>query len=96
LTFWLPTTIKNLSGGSDTHAALQRHLYACRSRRVYPASWADHRDRKWTCIAGMWATASCWRKRYSRHPFGCDGVLLLTGPGCHLLAPPFWALPRHA
>ena len=61
LTFWMPTTIKNLSGGSDVSALAYSGLfYLCGLVGVlYSGFLADRTgNRKWTCIAGQWATGT--------------------------------------
>src|SRR5204862_2186852 len=60
LAFWLPTTVKNLSGGSD-HAALfySGLFYTCGLVSVFVSGQSSDRsgDRKWHCVGGQIATA---------------------------------------
>jgi sugar phosphate permease len=56
LTFWLPTTVKSLSGGSDRSTLLYSGLfYLCGVAGVLYAGYSSDRsgDRKWHCIAGQ-------------------------------------------
>ncbi|MEW6161482.1 MAG: MFS transporter, partial [Verrucomicrobiota bacterium] len=60
LAFWLPTTVKNLSGGSDQSALLFSALfYACGLAGVFFSGQSSDRtgDRKWHCVAGQATTA---------------------------------------
>ena len=98
LTFWLPTTIKNLSGGSDTSTLLYSGLYyTCGFAGVLYAGFLADRtgNRRWTCIAGMWATgAFLGASAAPGQPFAMVmGWLLLTGLVASSWPPPFWALP---
>jgi len=98
LTFWLPTTIKNLSGGSDTTTLLYSGLYyTCGLAGVLYAGFLADRtgNRRWTCIAGMWATgAFLGASAAPSQPFAMVmGWLLLTGLVANSWPPPFWALP---
>jgi MFS transporter, ACS family, tartrate transporter len=98
LTFWLPTTIKNLSGGSDTSTLVYSGIYyACGLAGVLYAGFLADRtgNRKWTCIAGMWATGILLGASATHgQSFPMVMVwLLLTGLVTHSWPPPFWALP---
>jgi len=98
LTFWLPTTIKNLSGGSDTSTLLYSGLYyTCGFAGVlYSGFLADRTgNRKWTCAAGMWAAgAMLGASAVPGQPFAMVMAwLLLTGLVASSWPPPFWALP---
>src|SRR5439155_317156 len=60
LGFWLPTTVKNLSGGSDRAALFYSGLfYACGLLGVFASGQSSDRsgDRKWHCVFGQVATA---------------------------------------
>src|SRR6185369_10030214 len=60
LAFWLPTTVKHLSGGSDSAALLYSGLfYSCGLIGVFVAGQSSDRsgERKWHCVAGQIATA---------------------------------------
>jgi ACS family tartrate transporter-like MFS transporter len=98
LTFWLPTTIKNLSGGSDSSTLLYSGLYyLCGLVGVlYSGFLADRSgNRKWTCIGAMWLTGILLG--LSAIPNQSFPVvmtwLLLTGLVATAWPPPFWALP---
>jgi len=98
LTFWLPTTIKNLSGGSDTSTLLYSGLYySCGLVGVlYSGFLADRSgNRKWTCIAAMWLTGILLgMSAIPSQPFPVVmGWLMLTGLVATAWPPPFWALP---
>ena len=61
LTFWMPTTVKNISGGSDHASLLYSGLfYLCGLVGVLYSGFAADRtgNRKWTCIAGQLATGT--------------------------------------
>ena len=61
LTFWMPTTVKNISGGSDLTALMYSGVfYLCGLAGVLYSGFAADRtgNRKWTCIAGQWATGT--------------------------------------
>ncbi|MEO8659532.1 MAG: MFS transporter [Bryobacteraceae bacterium] len=101
LGFWMPTTVKNISGGSDTSALLYSGLfYACGLVGViYSGFLADRTgNRKWTCIAGQWTTG--FFLAMSAIPGQSFPMvmtwLLLTGLTAHSWPPPFWALPTAA
>jgi ACS family tartrate transporter-like MFS transporter len=98
LGFWMPTTVKSLSGGSDTAALLYSGLYyACGIIGViYSGFLADRTgNRKWTCIAGMWSTGLLLAM--SALPGQAFPLvmmwLLITGVVAQSWPPPFWALP---
>jgi sugar phosphate permease len=98
LTFWLPTTIKNLSGGSDTSTLVYSGIYyACGLAGVLYAGFLADRtgNRKWTCIAGMWATGVLLGASATHgQSFSMVMVWLFsTGLVTHSWPPPFWALP---
>ncbi len=98
LSFWLPTTLKNLSGGSD-HAAL---FYSCLffvfgfvSVLLSGQSCDRTGDRKWHCVIGMGATAVLLMvSAIPGQPFGLVmGWLCLTALAAYFWASPFWSLP---
>ena len=98
LSFWLPTTLKNLSGGSD-HAAL---LYSCLFFLFGLVSvlWSGQScdrtgDRKWHCAIGMAATALLlFASAIPGQPFGLVmGWLCLTALAAYFWPSPFWSLP---
>ncbi len=101
LTFWMPTTVKNLSGGSDTTALLYSGVfYACGLVGVLYAGFAADRtgSRKWTCIAGQCATGIFLAmSAVPCQPFPMVlAWLILTGLTAQSWPPPFWALPTAA
>ncbi len=98
LTFWLPTTVKNLSGGSDKAALLYSGLfYACGLISVFLSGQSSDRsgDRKWHCVAGQVATALLLAG--SAMPGQSFPVVMtwlcLTGLAAYFWPSPFWALP---
>ena len=101
LSFWLPTTVKNLSGGSDTATLLYSGLfYACGLIGVLYAGFAADRtgNRKGICIAGLSATGSFLALSAipgQSFPW-VMAWLLLTGVTAYSWPPPFWALPTSA
>jgi ACS family tartrate transporter-like MFS transporter len=101
LSFWMPTTVKNLSGGSDTSALLYSGLfYACGLIGVLYAGFASDRtgNRKGVCIAGQCATGIFLAmSAIPGQPFPMVMAwLLLTGVTAYSWPPPFWALPTSA
>jgi ACS family tartrate transporter-like MFS transporter len=98
LAFWLPTTVKHLSGGSDHAALLYSSLfYICGLLGVFISGQSSDRsgDRKWHCVAGQVATA-CFLAGSAIHgqPFAIVmSWLCLTGFVAYFWASPFWALP---
>lgn len=98
LAFWLPTTVKNLSGGSDTSALLYSGLfYTCGLASVFFAGQSSDRtgDRKWHCVVGQVATALFLAGSViPGQPFGLIMVwLCATGFAAYFWPSPFWALP---
>jgi len=98
LSFWMPTTVRNLSGGSDLSALLYIGLLnACGLAGVLYSGFAADRsgNRKWTCIAGQWSTgAFLAMSAIPGQPFWLTMFwLALTGLVAHSWPPPFWALP---
>lgn len=98
LAFWLPTTVKNLSGGSD-HAALfySGLFYACGLISVFVSGQSSDRsgERKWHCVAGQVATALLLAgSAIPGQPFPLVMTwLCATGLAAYFWPSPFWALP---
>ena len=60
LTFWLPTTVKSISGGTVQATLYYSCLfYTCGLVSVFLSGQSSDRsgDRKWHCVAGLAATA---------------------------------------
>lgn len=98
LAFWLPTTVKNLSGGSDQSALLYSGLfYACGLASVYLSGQSSDRtgDRKWHCVGGQVATALFLAGSViPGQPFPLVMTwLCATGFAAYFWPSPFWALP---
>ncbi|MDX1979757.1 MAG: MFS transporter [Bryobacteraceae bacterium] len=98
LSFWMPTTVKSLSRGSDTTALLFSGLfYLCGLVGVLYAGFSSDRsgDRKWHCVVGQSATGLLLAaSAIPGQPFALVMTwLLLTGLVAHSWPPPFWALP---
>jgi ACS family tartrate transporter-like MFS transporter len=98
IAFWLPTTLKSLSGGSDRAALMYSCLfYLCGFAGVIISGQSSDRsgDRKWHCIAGQAATALLLAG--STIPGQTFGVVMiwlcLTGFAAYFWPSPFWALP---
>ena len=97
LGFWLPTTVKSLSGGSDRAALLFSALfYLCGVVGVLYAGFSSDRsgDRKWHCVAGQTATGVFLAaSAIPGQPFWLVMIwLCLTGLTAYSWPPPFWAL----
>jgi len=98
LAFWLPTTVKNLSGGTDHAALLYSGLfYACGLASVYVSGQSSDRtgDRKWHCVGGQVATA-LFLAGSAIHGQSFPLVmawLCCTGLSAYFWPAPFWALP---
>jgi ACS family tartrate transporter-like MFS transporter len=98
LGFWLPTTIKNLSGGSDQASLFFSGLfYACGLVGVFVSGQSSDRtgDRKWHCVGGQVATALLLAGS-AIHGQSFPLVmtwLCLTGVAAYFWPSPFWALP---
>jgi ACS family tartrate transporter-like MFS transporter len=98
LSFWLPTTVKNLSGGSDQMTLFYSGLfYACGIASVLISGQSADRtgDRKWHAAGGMIATGvflACSVIPGQR--FGIQMIwLCLTGFSAFFWISPFWTLP---
>jgi ACS family tartrate transporter-like MFS transporter len=98
LSFWIPTTIKSLSGGSDRSALLfSGFFYLCGLAGVLYSGYSSDRsgDRKWHCIAGQAASGLFLAaSAVPGQPFPLAMMwLCLTGLVAHSWPSPFWALP---
>ena len=98
IAFWLPTTLKNLSGGSDRAALFYSGLfYLCGLASVIVSGQSSDRsgDRKWHCVAGQAATALLLAgSTIPGQPFpAVMAWLCLTGFAAYFWPAPFWALP---
>ncbi len=98
LGFWLPTTVKNLSGGSDQASLLYSGLfYACGMIGVFLSGQSSDRsgDRKWHCVGGQVMTALLLAGS-AIHGQSFPVVmtwLCATGLVAYFWPSPFWALP---
>lgn len=98
LSFWLPTTVKSLSGGSDNTSLLFSGLfYLFGVAGVLYAGFSSDRtgDRKWHCVAGQGLTGLFLAvSAVPGQPFWLVMIwLCLTGLTAYSWPPPFWALP---
>jgi len=98
LGFWLPTTVKHLSGGSDRAALFYSGLfYTCGLLSVWLSGRSSDRtgDRKWHCVGGQVATALFLAgSTIPGQPFGLVMTwLCFTGLAAYFWPSPFWALP---
>ncbi|MDB6040403.1 MAG: ttuB, partial [Verrucomicrobiales bacterium] len=98
LTFWLPTTVKSLSGGSDRATLLFSGLfYACGLAGVFVSGQSSDRtgDRKWHCVGGQVTTALLLAgSAIPGQSFPLVMAwLLFTGLAAYFWPSPFWALP---
>jgi ACS family tartrate transporter-like MFS transporter len=98
MTFWLPTTVKNLSGGSDQMTLLYSGIYyACGIASVLISGWSADRsgDRKWHAVGSMIATGvflAC--STIPGQSFSTQMLwLCLTALGSFFWIAPFWTLP---
>ncbi len=98
LAFWLPTTVKNLSGGSDQAALFYSGLfYASGFLSVLISGQSSDRtgDRKWHCVAGQMATGLFLAG--SVIPGQSFGLIMAwlcaTAFAGYFWPSPFWALP---
>ncbi len=98
LTFWLPTTLKSLSGGSDQMTLLYSGLYySCGIISVLLSGWSADRtgDRKWHAAGGM-ITTGIFLACSTIPGQGFAGQmtwLCLTAFGAFFWISPFWTLP---
>lgn len=98
LGFWLPTTVKSLSGGSDRASLFFSGLFYLFGvvGVLYAGFSSDkHGDRKWHCVAGQVATGVFLAaSAVPGQPFWLVMIwLCLTGLVAYSWPPPFWALP---
>ena len=98
MAFWLPTTLKSLSGGSDRSALFYSCLFfLCGFVSVIVSGQSSDRtgDRKWHCVIGQVATALLLAgSTIPGQPFAAIMVwLCLTGFAAYFWPAPFWALP---
>lgn len=98
LSFWLPTTVKNLSGGSDQMTLFYSGIfYSCGIVSVLISGQTADRtgDRKWHAVGGMVATGvflAC--SVIPGQSFGTQMTwLCLTAFGAFFWISPFWTLP---
>ncbi|MBM3821907.1 MAG: MFS transporter [Verrucomicrobia bacterium] len=98
LAFWLPTTVKNVSGGSDQAALFYSGLfYSFGLLSVFLSGRSSDRlgDRKWHCVAGQFATGvflACSAIPGQSFPV-VMAWLCATGFAGYFWPSPFWALP---
>ncbi len=98
LTFWLPSMVKSLSGGTDRATLLYSGLfYGCGLVGVFVSGQSADRtgDRKWHCVFGQAATAFFLAgSAIGGQSFGLVMTwLCLTGFVTYFWPSPFWALP---
>ena len=98
LGFWLPTTVKSLSGGSDRASLFYSALfYVSGLVGVLGSGHSSDRtgDRKWHCVAGQVATGLLLAvSAIPGQPFGLVMTwLCLAGLVAYSWPSPFWALP---
>ncbi len=98
LAFWIPTTIKTFSHGSDRVALLYSCLfYSCGLVSVYVSGRAAGRasDYKWRCVGGMAATGLFLAgSAMSGQSFAAQmWWLCAVGLSASFWACPFWTLP---
>ena len=96
--FWLPTTVKSLSGSSDRAALLYSCMYyAMGLLGVLYSGYSSDRsgDRKWHCVAAQVAAGLLLAaSTFPGQPFGLVLMwLCLTGFAAYSWNSPFWALP---
>ncbi len=98
LGFWLPTTVKSLSGGSDRAALFFSGLfYLLGIIGVLYAGYSSDKtgDRKWHCVAGQALTGVFLAaSAIPGQPFWLVMIwLCLTGVVVYSWPAPFWSLP---
>ncbi|HEU0122715.1 MAG TPA: MFS transporter [Bryobacteraceae bacterium] len=98
LGFWLPTTVKSLSGGSDQASLFYSGVfYLLGVVGVLYAGFSSDKtgDRKWHCVAGQTLTGVFLAASATPgQPFWMVMAwLCLTGLVAYSWPPPFWALP---
>ena len=98
LTFWLPSMVKSLSGGTDKATLFYSGLfYGCGLVGVFISGQSADRtgERKWHCVFGQAATALFLAgSAMTGQPFAVVMTwLCLTGFVTYFWPSPFWALP---
>ena len=98
LSFWVPSMVKSLSGGTDRATLLYSGVfYACGLVGVYLSGQSADRtgDRKWHCVFGQAATGLFLAgSAIAGQPFAVVMAwLFLTGFTAYFWPSPFWALP---
>jgi len=98
LTFWLPTAVKSISGGSTSYALWWiGAIYAFGILGVYVSGQSSDRtgDRKWHCVAGQCVTGLFLAaSAVPGQPIWLVMTwLCLTGLTASSWPSPFWALP---
>lgn len=98
LGFWMPTTVRNLSGGSDQAALLYSGLYyVCGIVGVTFSGWSSDRTghHKWHSAGAMVLAAVMLSiSSIPGQPFPLVMMwLCFTGLAAYAWPPPFWALP---
>jgi ACS family tartrate transporter-like MFS transporter len=98
LIFWLPTTVRSLSGGSDRASLVYTGLYyLCGVGGVIYSGRASDRSglHKWYCAGAMIVSAVLLLlSSISGQPFGLVMMwLCLNGFAAYAWQSPFWALP---
>jgi ACS family tartrate transporter-like MFS transporter len=96
--FWLPSAVKNISGGTTTSTLWWSGLvYACGLVSVFLSGQSSDRtgDRKWHCVAGqVLASLFLAASTVPGQPFWAVMTwLCLTGLAGFFWPSPFWALP---
>lgn len=98
LGFWMPTTVRSLSGGSDQAALLYSGLYyVCGIVGVTCSGWSSDRTghHKWHSAGAMvFAAAMLAMSSIPGQAFPLVMMwLCFTGLAAYAWPPPFWALP---
>jgi ACS family tartrate transporter-like MFS transporter len=98
LAFWLPTTVKHLSGGSTAQALLYSGLfYTCGLAGVFVSGQSSDRtgDRKWHCVAGqVFSAVFLSLSAIPAQPFRLAMMWLCAAAlAAYFWPSPFWALP---
>jgi ACS family tartrate transporter-like MFS transporter len=98
LGFWLPTTVRNLSGSSDQFALVYSGLYYfCGLVSVMLSGYASDRSghHKWHSVAGMIGAGIMLSvSSIPGQPFALVMLwLCFTSLAAYSWSPPFWALP---
>ena len=98
MVYWLPTTVRNLSGGSDASALAYTALFYCAGLvGVFIAGQSSDRtgERKWHCVIAQFLTAFFLAgSTLPSQPFAVVMTwLYFTGLVAYAWPPPFWSLP---